>query len=85
MAVRSKAQSVKMFFFVFFGICPPPGLLPVLGPCEQYMTPTLDAALLISSFMLKAGVVLVVINWPQRRKLNSYYSSRADNYYYLGP
>ena len=30
----------------FFCICPPPGLLPVLGPCERYMTPTLDAALL---------------------------------------
>ena len=25
------------------------GLLPVLGPLEQYMTPTLDAALLSSS------------------------------------
>ena len=33
----------------FFGICPPLGLLPVLGPCEWYMTPTLDRALLISS------------------------------------
>ena len=30
-------------------ICPPPGLLPVLGPLEQYVTPTLDTALLISS------------------------------------
>ena len=36
-------------FFCFFGICPPPGVLPVLGPCEPYMTLTLDAALLISS------------------------------------
>ena len=36
-------------FFAFFGICPPPGVLPVFGPCERYMTPTLDAALLISS------------------------------------
>ena len=35
--------------FFFFGICPPPGLLPVLGPSERYRTPTLDAALLISS------------------------------------
>ena len=35
--------------FFFFGICPPPGLIPVLGPCEQYMTPTLDAAQIISS------------------------------------
>ena len=33
----------------FFSICPPPGLLPVLGPLERYMTPTLDSALLISS------------------------------------
>ena len=33
----------------FFGICPSPVLLPVSGPCERYMTPTLDAALLISS------------------------------------
>ena len=33
----------------FWGICPPPGLLPVLGPCEWYLTPTLDAALLISA------------------------------------
>ena len=33
----------------FFSIRPPPELLPVLGPQEQYMTPTLDAALLYSS------------------------------------
>ena len=39
--------------FFFFGICPPPGLLTVLGPCEGYMTPTLDAALLVSS---RAGI-----------------------------
>ena len=39
-----------MFFCFIFGICPAPGLLPVvLGPCERYITPTLDAALLISS------------------------------------
>ena len=37
------------FFFFFFCICPPPGLLPVLGPLEQYTTPTLDLALLCSS------------------------------------
>ena len=37
------------FLHVFFCIRPPPGLLPVLGPLECYMTPTLDAALLISS------------------------------------
>ena len=33
----------------FFSIHPPPELLPVLGPLERYMTPTLDAALLYSS------------------------------------
>ena len=33
----------------FFCIPPPPGLLPVLGPLERYMTPTLDSALLVSS------------------------------------
>ena len=32
---------------VFFCIHPPPGLLPVLGLLRQYMTPTLDAALLM--------------------------------------
>ena len=36
-------------YIVVFGIRPAPGLLPVLGQCERYMTPTLDAALLISS------------------------------------
>ena len=34
---------------IFFCIPPPPGLLPVLGLLEWYMTPTLDSALLISS------------------------------------
>ena len=34
---------------IFLSIRPPPGLLPVLGPLERYMTPTLDSALLISS------------------------------------
>ena len=33
----------------FFSIRLPPGLLPVLGLLERYMTPTLDAALLSSS------------------------------------
>ena len=33
---------------IFFCIRTPPGLLPVMGPLERYMTPTLDAALLIS-------------------------------------
>ena len=35
--------------FIFFSIRFPPKLLPVLGLLEQYMTPTLDAALLFSS------------------------------------
>ena len=33
----------------FFCIHPPPELLPVLGPLERYVMPTLDAALLCSS------------------------------------
>ena len=37
---------------IVFYICPRPGLFPVLGPLEWYMTPTLDLALLCSS---KAG------------------------------
>ena len=35
--------------FLFFCFRPPPELLPVLGPLEWYMTPTLDASLLCSS------------------------------------
>ena len=34
---------------IFFCIRPPLGLLPVLGPLERYMIPTLDTALLSSS------------------------------------
>ena len=33
----------------FFSICPPTELLPVLGLLDQYMTTTLDGALLCSS------------------------------------
>ena len=40
-------DSLKGLLLNFF-IRPPPGLLPVLGPLERYMTPTLDAALLCS-------------------------------------
>ena len=36
-------------FLLLFFMRPPPELLPVLGPLERYMTPTLDAALLYSS------------------------------------
>ena len=35
-------------FPAFLSICLPPGFLPVLGPLERYMIPTLDAALLCS-------------------------------------
>ena len=35
------------FYFLLFSIRPPLGLLPVLGPLTRYMTPTLDAALLM--------------------------------------
>ena len=38
-------QATKAEFKLFFCICPPPGFLPVFGPLERYMTPTLDAAL----------------------------------------
>ena len=43
---------------VFFCIHPPPGLLPVLGQLERYMTPTLNAALLISSRVAKLPGIL---------------------------
>ena len=39
---------IKKLFFLCVCVRPPPGLLPVLGPLEWYMRPTLDAALLIS-------------------------------------
>ena len=35
--------------FNFFCIRPPLELLPILGPLERYVTPTLDTALLCSS------------------------------------
>ena len=37
------------FNFIFFNVRPPLELLPVLGPLEQYVMPTLDPALLSSS------------------------------------
>ena len=44
---------------------PPRELLPVLGPCERYITPTLDAALLISSRVaLQASGSLCVTSAP---------------------
>ena len=43
---------LELFFIYFlFSIRPPPGLLPVLGPLTRYMTPTLDAALLICGLL----------------------------------
>ena len=42
-------QVLNMSFIHFFTVRPPLGLLPVFGPLERYMMPTLDAALLISS------------------------------------
>ena len=36
-----------LFIFLLFSIRPPSGWLPVLGPLTWYMTPTLDAALLM--------------------------------------
>ena len=41
------AATIQLQFF--FSISPLPELLPVLGPLEWYVTPTLDAALLCSS------------------------------------
>ena len=46
---RSNTFPVFLFYFFIFSICPPPRLLPVLGPLKRYMTPTLDSALLCSS------------------------------------
>ena len=46
--IKAKAEIHQALLF-FLSICPPLGLLPVLGPLERYATPTLDAALLISS------------------------------------
>ena len=45
-SIQIIAESQDPFLF---SIRPPPGFLPVLGPLERYMTPTLDAALLSSS------------------------------------
>ena len=66
-----KIKCKKLLFF--FGICPPPELLPVLGPCEWYMTPTRDAALLISSRagtdlgLLSDSGVLMLLEVERRR------------------
>ena len=44
---RSSHEEPDLFFF--FCIRPSPGLFPVLGPLERYMTSTLDVVLLSSS------------------------------------
>ena len=49
-AQRSDFLQSKFCMNFFFSYLPPPGLLPVLGLLEWYMTPTLDAALLCSSW-----------------------------------
>ena len=54
----------------FVGISPPPELLPVLGPLEGYVTPTLDTALLCSS---KVGSGLGrMLDWFLRSFVNCY-------------
>ena len=48
---------------VFFIIRPPPELLPVLGPLERYMPPTLNAALLCCS---RAGYISEAMDKPKK-------------------
>ena len=43
--IAMSKETIKFFFC----IRPPTGFLPVLGPLERYMTPTLDVALQCSS------------------------------------
>ena len=63
-----------IFLSFFIQDPPPPGLLPVLGPLERYLTPTLDAALLCSSM---AGADLGqrkgpgVLHWELRHSLST--------------
>ena len=48
--VNNKEQKLWFLFIIFFfSFHPPLALLLVLGLLEQYMTPTLDSTLLISS------------------------------------
>ena len=48
----------RLFKGFFVCVHPPLELLPLLGPLEQYVTPTLDAALLCSSRMVLIWVLL---------------------------
>ena len=61
-ALLTRAYFINaLIFFLFFSfVDASPGLLPVLGPLERYMTPTLDAALLLVAL----GWVLI---WFKRR------------------
>ena len=52
-------------FFII--VHPPPELLPVLGPLERYVTPTLDTALLCSSRVVLIYHVLKQTIWLQLR------------------
>ena len=49
------------YAFFHFSIHPPPKLLPVWGPLERYMTPTLDAALLFNYTLYHSLHVLTYI------------------------
>ena len=60
---------------LFFCICLPPGLLPVLGPREWYMTHTLDSALLCSS---RAGTDLGLTS---DRFIYSFFTAYTCTYY----
>ena len=55
-----KVDIIVDLFFVC--VCPPLGLLPVLGP--RYMTPTLDSALLISS---RVGALIIRLSRHDHR------------------
>ena len=60
--------SDQVYIFFCFSIHPPPELLPVLGPLELYMTPTLDVALLCSSragsdLGRKSDLLRSFVNW----------------------
>ena len=58
---------IFIFIYIFLSIRPPPGLLPVLGLLERYMTPTLDAAMLCSS---RAGSDLGLVGVDLRHSMD---------------
>ena len=69
----------------FFCIRPSPGLLPVLGPLEQYMKPTLDAALL-SSCLRHVSLTLEIgpgiLHWELQHSLSA--TERSMHHTYSG-